>query len=604
MERNKLWRIILVLLLVIVSFAAISTTVVKAPKDGGQDELSWLRGLFPGINLGLDLQGGLRLIYEVGVDDAIEDKRDHTAEAIVSEINEKTKLKDVKIKSSKDNNYQFDLIFPNSEKQHSAGVQEILKNYRRIVVQTSEDASVTHMEIKDEIIKETEEMSIKQAVETIGIRIDKLGLSNTTVVPRMANRDIIVQIPGVDEKQISRIKRIIAQTARLELKIVDDPGSRDFFTKNVVADKLKELSEKKDTSVILRREPGSGHYYVEAKNKLHGENGLQILQKFFDGVEMPENREISFQKEQGRDENGNPTADITWRTFFTFKSAGITGEYIDQAAVQFEQQGGKPYVSLTFNQEGAGIFGDLTEKNVDKRMAIILDGKVQSAPVIQEKIGGGTARITLGSADSFDNIMNEAKDLVIVLNAGALPAPIRPVTETTIGPQLGDDAIAMGKYSFMVSIILVLLFMVIYYKGGGVAADIALICNGLFIAAILSGAAATLTLPGIAGIILTVGMAVDANVIIYERIREELRGGKSPRAAVDSGYKRAFWTIFDAQITTFIAGVVMLQYGTGAIKGFAVTLMIGIITSMFSAIFISRLVFDFMTRKRTDHLSI
>ena len=156
----------------------------------------------------------------------------------------------------------------------------------------------------------------------------------------------------------------------------------------------------------------------------------------------------------------------------------------------------------------------------------------------------------------------------------------------------------------MVSIILVLVFMLVYYKGGGVAADLALVCNGLFIAAILSGASATLTLPGIAGIILTVGMAVDANVIIYERIREELRGGKTPRSAVDAGYQRAFWTIFDAQITTFIAGVVMLQYGTGAIKGFAVTLLIGIITSMFSAIFISRLVFDFMTRKRTDHLSI
>ncbi len=603
MERKILWRVIFLVLLIIVSIGAVSTTVIKAPRGDSKDNLAWLRSLFPGINLGLDLQGGLRLIYEVGVDAAIEDKRDHTADAIVSELAEKGKIKNVKIKSAKDNNYQFDLIFPDVAVMHSDQAQEVLKNYRRTVIQTSEDGAVAHMEIKESIVKETEEMSINQAVETIGIRIDKLGLSNTTVVPRIANKDIIVQIPGVDEKQISRIKRIIAQTARLELKIVDDPGSRNFFTKGVVADKLKSLSDQNNTTIALRREPGTGHYFLEAKNKLHGKNGLQILQDFLEDIEFPENREISFQKEQGRDDAGNPTADITWRTFYTRKTAGITGEYIDQAAVQFEQQG-KPYVSLTFNQEGAGIFADLTEKNVQKRMAIILDGKVQSAPVIQEKIGGGTARITLGRADAIDNLMSEAKDLVLVLNAGALPAPIRPVTETTIGPQLGDDAIAMGKLAFMVSIILVLVFMLIYYKGGGVAADLALVCNGLFIAAILSGASATLTLPGIAGIILTVGMAVDANVIIYERIREELRGGKTPRSAVDAGYQRAFWTIFDAQITTFIAGVVMLQYGTGAIKGFAVTLLIGIITSMFSAIFISRLVFDFMTRKRTDHLSI
>ena len=603
MERKTLWKVIFLMVLIVISIAATSTTVFKAPSGGGKDKLASLREFFPGINLGLDLQGGLRLIYEVGVEAAIEDKRDHTADAIVQDIAEKAKLKGVKIVAAKDNNYQFDLVFPSAEKMHDDAVQEVLKNYRRIVVQTSETGSTAHMEIKETIVKETEEMSINQAVETIGIRIDKLGLSNTSVIPRLANKDIIVQIPGVDEKQISRIKRIIAQTARLELKIVDDEGSRSFFTEGEIGKKLKELSDKNETSVVLRREPGTGHYFIEAKNKLHGKNGLQILQDFLGDSPLPENREISFQKEQGRDDAGNPTADITWRTYFTIKTAGITGEYIDQAAVQFEEQG-KPYVSLTFNQEGAGIFADLTEKNVQKRMAIILDGKVQSAPVIQEKIGGGTARITLGRADALDNLMSEAKDLVIVLNAGALPAPIRPVTETTIGPQLGDDAIAMGKLAFGVSIILVLVFMLVYYRGGGVAADFALICNGLFIAAILSGAAATLTLPGIAGIILTVGMAVDANVIIYERIREELRGGKSPRAAVDSGYKRAFWTIFDAQITTFIAGVVMLQYGTGAIKGFAVTLLIGIITSMFSAIFISRLVFDFMTRKRTDHLSI
>ncbi|MBN2344576.1 MAG: protein translocase subunit SecD [Deltaproteobacteria bacterium] len=603
MERKWLWRVIFLVLLIGVSVAASVTTVVRAPENDQKDNYAALRKLFPGINLGLDLQGGLRLIYEVGVDAAIEDKRDHIAESIVHELGEKAKIKNVKAVGSKENDYEFDLVFPDAGKMRSDAAKEVLKDYRRMAVETSESASTVHMELKEEIIEETKEMSIKQAVETIGIRIDKMGLANTAVIPRIANQDIIVQIPGIDEKQISRIKRIIAQTARLELKIVDDQGTTAFFTTGVMKEKLAALAADKNASISLHQEPGSGHYYLSAKNELRGKSGRQILEAFLEGVELPENREISYQEQQGKDGAGNPTADVTWRTYFTEKVAGITGEYIDEAAVAFGEQG-KPYVSLRFNQEGAGIFADLTGENVKERMAIILDGKVQSAPVIQEKISGGNCQITLGRADALDNLMAEAKDLVVVLNAGALPAPIKPVTESTIGPQLGDDAIEMGKIAFVIAILVILVFMIIYYKGAGFAADLALVCNGVFIVAILSGAAATLTLPGIAGIILTMGMAVDANVIIYERIREELRGGKSPRAAVDAGFKRAFWTIFDAQITTFIAGVVMFQYGTGAIKGFAVTLLVGIVTSMFSAIFVSRLVLDFMTRRRTDQLSI
>jgi preprotein translocase subunit SecD len=210
----------------------------------------------------------------------------------------------------------------------------------------------------------------------------------------------------------------------------------------------------------------------------------------------------------------------------------------------------------------------------------------------------------LGGHESYQKLFAEAQDLVVVLRAGALPAPLKPVNETTVDPALGRDSITMGTWALIVGFLAVVLFMLVYYKGGGVAADLALITNTLFIVGILSGFGATLTLPGIAGIILTIGMAVDANVIIYERIREELRAGKAPRVAVDAGYSRAFWTIFDAQITTFIAGVVMLQYGTGAIKGFAVTLLIGIITSMFSSIFVSRIIFDWMTRHRAEHLSV
>ncbi|MBN2530316.1 MAG: protein translocase subunit SecD [Deltaproteobacteria bacterium] len=604
MERKWLWRVIVLVLLLGISAAASITTVVPAPKgEDEHDKFAFLRDLFPGINLGLDLQGGLRMIYEVGVDAAVEDKRDHIAESIVHELGETAKIKKVKAVSSRENNYRFDLVFPDAAGMKSDKAKEVLKDYRRLAVEVSESGSTVHMELKQEIIDETEEMSIKQAVETISIRIDNMGWANTSVIPRLANNDIIVQIPGINESQISRIKRIIAQTARLELKIVDDKGTAEFFKTGAMKEKISALADDKDSVISLHQEPGTGHYYLSAKNQLRGKSGRQLLQDFLEGVEMPDNREISYQEQQGKDAAGNPTADVTWRTYYTLKVAGITGEYIDQAAVAFNEQG-KPYVSLRFNQEGAGIFADLTGENVQERMAIVLDGKVQSAPVIQEKISGGNCQITLGRADAMNNLLNEAKDLVIVLNAGALPAPIKPVTESTVGPQLGQDAIHMGQIAFIVGIVAILLFMMLYYKGAGFAANLALVCNGAFIAAILSGGGATLTLPGIAGIILTMGMAVDANVIIYERIREELRGGKSPRAAVDAGFKRAFWTIFDAQITTFIAGVVMFQYGTGEIKGFAVTLLVGIVTSMFSAIFISRLVLDFMTRHRSDQLSI
>lgn len=591
---------ILVVLLVALAVLASVTTVERAPTDSNQhDRWAKLRDVFPGVNLGLDLQGGLRLVYEVEVEAAVEDKRNHIAQGIVQELDNKARIKGVTTTLSRDVNTEFALQFPNAESVRSKNAREVLTSFRGAAVVESEDGATINMRLVDELVADTQEMAVKQAVETIGNRIDELGLVNTSVSPR--DQDVIVEIPGVDERQVSRIKRIISQTARLELKIVDEPGSVSFFQSEPIAEKIRK--EREEDGAVRLKVDGAGQYYLEAQNEHKGASGRQILRKFLAGIELPENREISFEEERARDAAGNPTADITCRTYFTYRTAGITGEYIEQSTVQFDENQ-KPYVSMSFTREGAGIFADLTEANVQRRMAIILDGRVKSAPVIQEKIGGGQARITLGMADSFKTLMDEATDLVVVLNAGALPAPIRPVTEATIGPQLGDDGIAKGQHAFLIAIVIILVFMVVYYRKTGIAADIALLCNALFIMAILSGAGATLTLPGIAGIIVTFGMAVDANVLINERIREELRTGKAPRAAVEAGYGRAFVTILDSQITTFIAGVVLLQFGTGAIKGFAVTLLIGIVTSMFTAIIISRLVVDFMLRKRADQLSI
>ncbi len=603
MERKWLWKVVLTLILVAAAAVASLTTAIDRPAGADADPLpAKLREVFPGINLGLDLQGGLRLVYEVQVEAAVEDKREQVATGIVENLAEKHEIKGVEIIRSRESAAKFDLVFPSEAERMSEEVQEVLKDYRRVAMVDMEELSTIHLGLRDDIVNDTEQLAVKQAIETIGNRIDELGLVNTSVVPR--GIDIIVEIPGVDDLQVARIKRIIGQTARLEFKIVDEVGSKDFVAG--LADKLQEGGpiEIKRERVSAGEDGVVESWYLQAKDQPKGKSGRQTLKEFLADVEVPGDRAIGFQEDRVLDDAGNPTADVTWRTFYLHRTAGITGDRVENAMVLNDDNTGQPYVSLSFSLEGAKVFGDLTGANVKRRMAIQLDDKVNSAPTIQEKIPGGQARITLGGYKGYQELFSEAQDLVVVLRAGALPAPVKPVTETTIGPQLGQDAIDMGFWALIVAGAIVLVFMLFYYRGAGVAADMALLCNGVFLVGILGGAGATLTLPGIAGIILTIGMAVDANVIIYERIREELRGGKSPRAAVDSGYKRAFWTVFDAQVTTFIAGVVMLQYGTGAIKGFAVTLLIGIVTSMFSAIFVSRLVFDFMTRRRAETMSI
>jgi preprotein translocase subunit SecD len=602
-ERKWIAKVIFTAVLFVVAAGASVTTIVSKPAGDDSDPIpEAIRDVFPGINLGLDLQGGLRLIYEVEVDAAVEDKRNQVADSMVGTLAEKYEMRDVEVELSREDYDRFDLVFASEGDRVHEDTREMLKDYRRSAEVEMEEGKVVHMALLEELVDNTKQMAVKQAIETIGNRIDELGLVNTSVVPR--DIDIIVEIPGVDEKQVARIKRIISQTARLEFKIVDQSGSKDFFMG--LADKIDE-----DGPIKLQRErvqEGEAGlvwaYYLEAKNVEEGQSGRQVLKEFLAGKETPSNRTIGFQETVALDEAGNPTADITWRTYYLHRTAGITGEYVENAMILNDESSGQPYVSLSFNQTGARIFGELTGDNVKRYMAIQLDDKVQSAPIINEKIPGGQARITLGGFRAYQDLFSEAQDLVVVLRAGALPAPLKPVTETTIGPALGHDSISMGRLALVIGFCMVFVFMLFYYRLGGVAADLALLANGLFIVGILSGVGATLTLPGIAGLVLTMGMAVDANVIIYERIREELRGGKAPRAAVDAGYKRAFWTIFDAQITTFIAGVVMLQYGTGAIKGFAVTLLIGIVTSMFSAIFVSRIVLDFATRRRAESLSI
>ena len=382
-------------------------------------------------------------------------------------------------------------------------------------------------------------MAVEQALETIRNRIDQFGVSEPDIRIQ-GERRILVQLPGI--KDTKRAKGLIGKTALLEFKLLDeDHDVQAALNGNVPA-----------TSEIL--------YEVKEDPATHHVRKIPFLVK---------------------------------------KRTALTGAYLTDAKVQIDSQYNEPYVSITFDKKGARLFARITGENVKKRLAIVLDDNVYSAPVIQEKIEGGEARIT----GNFTT--DEARDLAIVLRAGALPAPVKILEERTVGPSLGTDSIRMGLLSMIVGGLLVILFMAIYYKGSGLVADLALVLNILLIAGGLAGFGATLTLPGIAGIILTIGMAVDANVLIFERIREEMRLGKTPRAAVDAGYDRATLTILDANVTTLIAALVLFQFGTGAVKGFAVTLSLGVVASMFTALIATRVIFDyFLINRKIRTISI
>jgi preprotein translocase subunit SecD len=278
------------------------------------------------------------------------------------------------------------------------------------------------------------------------------------------------------------------------------------------------------------------------------------------------------------------------------RRAGVTGDYLANADVGFSEMG-TPEVLFTMNRKGGDLMGRLTGENVGRRMAIVLDEKITSAPVIQSQIND-RGRITLGAGLDPVKVQEEAKDLVAVLRSGSLPAPLTKTFETQVGRTLGDDTVDRAMLSMYVGAVAVVLFMLLYYRLSGLISIVAMVLNLLFMVAILAALEAALTLPGIAGLVLTVGMAVDANIIIYERIREELRLGRSPRTAVDAGFDRAFWTVFDGHVTTFVAGVVLYSYGSGPIRGFAVTLLVGIISNLITSVWISRWLFDLMVGRR------
>ncbi|UCH29581.1 MAG: protein translocase subunit SecD [Myxococcales bacterium] len=545
------------------------------------------------INPGLDIKGGLRLMYEVEVDEYIRDRRDRIAEQVQrqcgvligvvpeEEVDDlsKAKLEEIQQRCKVERVDKeggairaIRITFSNQEDADKLSKTWVRDYFRDLRVASGVGGLVVDLHMREEQLTNMRETAVRQSERTITNRIDTLGVLEPTVIARPNDGDIIIEVPGAQEASFERIKSIISRTAQLKFQIVDDEGdSRSIFTAPPEGIYLNADSQT----------------FAEA----FGEDARDRLRAYVATLPVPDDHEVAIGRQDADPERGGEG----WRTYYLYRIADVTGEDLDDAAVGFDPQSGSPEVDFTMNTRGASRMSDLTGRSIGKRMAIVLDDRVESAPVIQGQIGA-RGRITLGAYLDRNELLQEAKDLVVVLQAGALPAPLRPANEQLIGPTLGQDSVRKGAVAALVGIILVLFFMALYYQVAGLIADAMVLLNLQLLLGVMSGIGATLTLPGVAAIALTVGMAVDANVLITERIREELRLGKSPRSAVEQGYARAYSSVFDSQLTTAIAGIVLWQFGTGPIKGFATMLLIGIGTSLFTGTFCSKVLFDWVVR--------
>lgn len=584
MERSWWWKSLL--------FGAVTLLAVLylAPSVPNFTLPGFLQGTFDRkLQLGLDLQGGLHLVYEVNVDKAVSSKVDRLAGDLEERLLEKTK--DFKV--TREGREDIILTF-NQPAEVAKLDDDILKNYRDSLDVIDRDAAsgIARLRIDADQVAEVADYALRQGIETIRGRVDKFGVAEPTIIKR--GTDIVVELPGLKPEDFERIKTIIGKTAQLEFKIVQAGG--DYMTK--VAAALP-----KDGSIQVIPDVWRDKKTNETKQDLYLQAAdRKTLETFVKGLSgelaVPADREFGFEEVEVGGTEGKPgSARREWRTYLLEKRAAVTGEYLSSAELSFDPQTNRPEVLFTMDRQGATLMERLTTANIGRKMAIVLDDRINSAPVINDTIAGRGV-ITLGSFGDPLKVQQEARDLVAVLRSGALPAPLTKSFETQVGPTMGRDVVDRAVTSMLVGSVAVVLFMLVYYKVAGIVAIVAMFLNLLFMLAILAGFEAALTLPGIAGLVLTVGMAVDANIIIYERIREELRAGKTARTAVEAGFDRAFWTVFDAHVTNFAAGVVLYSYGSGPIRGFAVTLLVGIASNLVTSVWMSRWMFELLLGRR------
>ncbi len=490
------------------------------------------------INLGLDLQGGIHLVLGVETDKAIASQTDRVAEDLKASL-ERKGIGVSRITREGDAALAVQLASPRAWNDALTVVNELGSAYQR----SGEDqaAGRFRLAMTQREVDRLRDLAVRQGVETIRNRVDQFGVAEPTITRQGQDR-ILIQLPGVQEPE--RAKALIGKTALLEFKLLDERTSVE--------------------------EARAGR--------------------------LPETSEILFQRrvdKQTKEERKIP--------YVVQKRTLLTGAELNRAEVQADPNSpGNWQVSIEFNAVGTRVFGEVTEQNVGKHLAIILDGTVYSAPRINERIPGGRAVIT----GQFT--VEDARDLAIVLRAGALPAPVKVLEERTVGPSLGADSIRQGLIAIAASAAVVFVFMLVYYRLSGLIADVALGLNLLILFACMAAFGATLTLPGLAGVALTVGMAVDTNILIFERIREELRVGKTPRSAIEAGFTRALRTIIDTHLTVMVTAAILYNFGTGSVRGFAVSLFVGLAASLFTAYFFTRLLFDvvFVRRRQLGTVSI
>lgn len=554
------------------------------------------------IKLGLDLQGGMRVVLEVNTAKLLEkiaNNPDDVFKKVIADAQKEAAITDESV---------VDIMGREFQKRNI----RLSRYYGTIRQDDSEIISE---------LKKSSEDAVNRAMEIIRNRVDQYGVSEPSI-SRQGSRRIIVELPGVAKEE--EAKQLLQGTALLEFRLVKDAeftfpimqriddvlakrtksGVKDSLDKDVAStenvektdttaanDTTKQLSEEEfkaqhpffSAAVLNPQSPYADAYVSqEDKNKIEYWLTLPEVQKV-----IPDNVEFVFSAKPINSQDGRKIFVL----YLVNKTPELTGGVITDAQANLDPNTSAPIVNMEMNSEGATEWARITGANVGKRLAIMLDGVVFTAPNIKGKIPGGRSQIE-GSTN-----LDEAKLLEIVLKAGALPAPVDVIEQRIVGPSLGQDSVSSGFNSALFGYLLVGFFMIIYYRKAGTIATIALILVLLFILGVLAGFNATLTLPGIAGIVLTIGMAVDANVLIFERIREEMATGKTMRASVDSGFSRAYSAIIDSNITTFFTGVILYQFGTGPVQGFALTLMIGIATSLFGALVITKLMMDYLVAK-------
>ena len=572
--------------------------------DKNQDAM--LEARLKRAKLGLDLQGGMRVVLEVDIIQLLDDlakNKDDNFRAIITELRKESSENEV-------------AILPTfAQKFQQRGIR--LSRYYG-TLRDEDDRLVAFLENESE-------KAIDRAIEIVRNRVDQYRVSEPNI-QKQGGRRIIVELPGVKDE--NEVRQLLRGTAKLEFRLLRDPqisyrvmetinkylagkldstgAAHDTAASAAAApksakptDALTELTggqtasaDTTDEERFARENPffayvrpetrsGTGEGYVVSKDR---DRVLRLLARPDIQRLLPPDFEFLWSAKTIKDNDGSEYFTV----FPVKKIPELTGGVVTDARASTDPEDSRPIVNMEMNSDGAREWARITGANINKRIAISLDNAVFSAPVVQNKIMGGRSRITGMDSPA------EARLLEIVLKAGALPAPVAIIEQRTVGPSLGEDSIRSGLSATFYAFLFTVLFMVLYYRTAGFVADFALVFNILFILGVMAGFQATLTLPGIAGIVLTIGLAVDANVLINERIREELEGGKTLRAAVDAGYTKAFTAILDSNVTTLLTGIVLYQFGSGPIQGFALTLMIGIAASMFSAIVITRLIFDIM----------